>query len=354
MRYLVTGGAGFIGSQLSLFLKRDYPGSEIIAFDNLHRKGSELNLPRLQKSGVKFIEGDVRQADQLMDVGPVDFLIECSAEPSVHAGYGESPAYLIDTNLLGAINCLEFLRQTAGMMVFISTSRVYPIQALRDLPTEATGDRLDIPPDAAGPGWSAEGISEDFTLSGVRSLYGATKLSAELLIQEYSEAYDLPAIINRCGVIAGPWQMGKVDQGFVSLWVARHLFGGKLNYMGFNGHGWQVRDILHPEDLYELLKIQMRDPRHFNGSTFNVGGGRDVSVSLRELTKLCSEATGKRIEIGSDPETRKADIAYYISNCRKVRELTGWKPQRGAQQIVEETLLWLKENRSTLEPVFCT
>jgi len=353
MRYLVTGGAGFVGSQLSLFLKRDHPGSEVVAFDNLHRKGSELNLPRLKKGGVKFVKGDVRQIDQLIDVGPVDFLIECSAEPSVHAGYGESPAYLIDTNLLGAINCLEFLRQTDGVMVFISTSRVYPIQALRDLPTEVAGDRLDIAPAATGPGWSAEGISEDFTLDGVRSLYGTTKLSAELLIQEYSETYDLPAIINRCGVIAGPWQMGKVDQGFVSLWVARHLFGGRLNYMGFNGEGRQVRDILHPEDLYELLRIQMREPRRFTGATFNVGGGRDVSVSLRELTGLCGQITGQSIDIGRDPETRTADIAYYVSDCRRVRELTGWKPQRGAQQIVEETHLWLQENRSILEPVFC-
>lgn len=353
MRYLVTGGAGFVGSRLSLFLKRDHPTSEVVAFDNLHRKGSELNLPWLKKAGVKFVKGDVRQVDQLKDVGSVDVLIECSAEPSVHAGYGEPPTYLIDTNLVGAINCLEFLRQFGGLMVFISTSRVYPIQALRDLPTKAVGGRLDLLPDAVGHGWSAEGISEDFTLNGVRSLYGTTKLSAELLIQEYSEIYNLPAIINRCGVIAGPWQMGKVDQGFVSLWVARHLFGGKLNYMGFNGEGQQVRDILHPEDLYDLLKIQMRSPGRFNGETFNVGGGRDVSVSLCELTDLCSEVTGKSICIGRDLETRKADIAYFISDCRKVRELTGWQPQRGAKRIVEETHSWLQENRSILEPIFC-
>ena len=98
------------------------------------------------------------------------------------------------------------------------------------------------------PGFSAEGIAEDFALNGARSLYGATKLAAELLLQEYAYSYRMPVLVNRCALLAGPWQMGKVDQGVITLWVARHAYGLPLRYTGFGGQGKQVRDVLHIED----------------------------------------------------------------------------------------------------------
>src|SRR6202008_348292 len=105
--------------------------------------------------------------------------------------------------------------------------------------------------------------------AGSRSLYGASKLASELLIEEYRTMYGLRAIVNRCGVIAGPWQMGKVDQGFVVLWAARHLFGQPLTYTGFGGDGPQVRDVLHIADLFELIKIELDNLSRLNGSVFN-------------------------------------------------------------------------------------
>lgn len=167
------------------------------------------------------------------------------------------------------------------------------------------------------------GISEVFSLSGHRSLYGTTKLAAELLVQEYRAIYGLRAIINRCGVISGPWQMGKVDHGFVVLWLARHLFGGPLSYMGFGGHGLQVRDVLHVDDLYDLIVRQLNGLDEYSGTLFNVGGGMASSVSLRELTSMTQELSGRTIELGHVSETRDADIPFYVSDYQAVTRTTG-------------------------------
>jgi len=348
MKILVTGGAGFIGSHLALALAR---GAEVVALDNLRRRGSELALPRLRAGGVAFVHGDVRAGEDLEAVGPVDLLIECSAEPSVHAGYGGSPGYLVNSNLVGLINCLDYLRRFGGDLVFLSTSRVYPIAPLRALPLGRRGDRLALPPEAAGPGWSGSGIAEAFPMQGSRSLYGATKLAAELLIEEYRALYGLRAVINRCGVVAGPWQMGKVDQGFIALWLARHVFGGRLSYSGFGGEGVQVRDVLHVADLCDLVAAQIEALAPHDGQVSNVGGGAAQSLSLLELTAACRALTGMRLPMGSDPETRPADIPYYVSDCTALFQRTQWRPRRGLDHILADTHRWLVDERSWLEPI---
>lgn len=348
----MTGGAGFVGSSLSAFLKRDFPDLEVIALDNLSRRGSELNLARIVQDGVQFHHGDVRNREDLEAIGPVDYLFECSAEPSVHAGYGSDPSYLIQTNLVGAINCLEHLRRTGGTLVFLSTSRVYPIEQLRAIPLETSGSRFVIPHDQSGLGWSPHGISESFPLDRARSLYGATKLSAELLITEYQSMYGIPAIVDRCGVLTGPWQMGKVDQGFVALWLARHIYEGALSYMGFEGNGYQVRDILHVADLYDLVLQQLDQIDACSGRIFNVGGGHEVSVSLAELTALCQDVTGNKLQIGSDLDTRDADIPYYVSDCRFIHNQLAWRPKRDVAQIVSDIHAWIIANKDLLRPVF--
>ena len=351
MRILVTGGAGFVGSNLALMLKRDR-AVEVLALDNLKRRGSELALARLREAGVVFQHGDIRAPEDLEAAGRFDLLLECSAEPSVHAGYGESPGYLVNTNLVGTINCLEACRRHAADMVFLSSSRIYPIRALAELPLAETGNRLDLPEGASGPGWSAAGIRRDFPLAGSRSLYGATKLASELMIEEYGALYGLRAVVNRCGVLTGPWQMGKVDQGFVALWVARHLYGGALSYMGFGGAGLQVRDILHVADLYRLVAAQIDDLERHAGRTYNVGGGRAGSVSLAELTALCRAETGRSVDIAVDPETRAADIPYFVTDNGEVTEATGWAPKVTPPEIVSEMAGWLTENRTMLAPIF--
>lgn len=350
-RVIVAGGAGFVGSSLALALKRDHPDRTVTALDNLKRRGSELAIERLRAGGVDFAHGDIRCAEDLAAPGPCDLFLDCSAEPSVHAGYGASPAYLVNTNLLGTVNCLEHARRSGAAFVFISTSRVYPIAPLRALPLETQGERLEIAPGGHGPGWSAHGVAEDFPLAGPRSLYGATKLASEMLVEEYRAAYGLRTLTYRCGVLAGPWQMGKVDQGFMVLWLARHLYGGTLSYMGFGGLGHQVRDVLHVEDLYDLLALHLGDPVRWDGSMFNVGGGAANATSLAELSALCRRLGGRPIDITAHPETRDADIPWYVTDHRRVTAACGWQPRRPLEQIASDIAGWLIDHRARLEPI---
>ncbi len=354
MKVLITGGAGFVGSNLCCMFKKEHPEWHIISFDNLHRRGSELNLNRLSEAGVKFFKGDVRYKEDLESIGDFDLLIECSAEPSVLAGYGGSPEYLINTNLVGTLNCLERCRVLKADIVFLSTSRVYPMELINNLKYDESETRFELAVGQGVDGVSEYGFSEQLSLEGVRSLYGGTKLCSEIMVQEYIAAYGFKGIINRCGVLTGPWQMGKVDQGFVALWVARHLWEGELSYIGYGGTGKQVRDILHVADLYDLLKIQIARLDEFSGKVFHVGGGTGVTVSLCELTAICEKVTGNSISIAGVVETRDADLPLYISDCRYVQGATGWRPKRGVEIIVSDIYSWLKENESVLKPFFVT
>lgn len=351
MRILVTGGAGFIGSHLALAFKRDYPETTVVALDNLKRRGSELALERLVAGGVKFRHGDIRNREDLADIGNIDLLLECSAEPSVHAGLAGGEQYVINTNLVGTINCLDHARKYDASVVYLSTSRVYPIAQLRNLPLVFTGARFSIPEGRHGVGWSVHGICEDFPLFGNRSLYGASKLCSELIIAEYVASYGMRATIDRCGVVTGPWQMGKVEQGFVVLWAARHLYGGPLSYNGFGGTGLQVRDILHVDDLYHLIRIQTEEIEEHSGKTYNVGGGNDRSISLAELTEECVKRAGSRITIAAHPETNSVDIPFYVSDTSAVEVATRWRPLSTISNILDDIFGWLRARSDALKPL---
>ena len=348
---LVTGGAGFIGAHLALGFKEHHPGARVVALDNLKRRGSELNLARLADGGVEFVHGDVRVPGDLPPLKNLALIIECSAEPSVLAGYGEAPGYVIDSNLNGAIHCLELARTTGAAMIFLSTSRVYPIKRLRNIALQETETRLEVLPDQSQPGITTDGIDETFPLDGARSLYGATKYAAELFISEYAAMYGLRAIVNRCGVVAGPWQMGRVDQGIMALWISRHLFRGSLSYIGFGGSGKQVRDMLHVQDLLELIRLQAGRMDTLQGMTFNAGGGVGNSISLLELTQLCRQVTGIDIPISSNPEDRPADIPYYVTNNALLQSKCDWSPRRNLVTITEDTARWITDNRQALEKI---
>lgn len=348
---LITGGCGFVGASLAFSFREAYPDARILCLDNLKRRGGELNIPRLQARGIDFLHGDIRNPEDLEAAGAVDLLVECSAEPSVLAGYGTSPAYLVNTNLTGAIHCMELARRRGAAVIFLSTSRVYPYDAINALAYTEGETRFEPAPAQALPGIGPEGIGEHFPLDGPRSLYGATKLASELILQEYAAMYGVPTIINRCGVLTGPWQFGKVDQGVVVLWVARHFWQKGLSYIGFGGQGKQVRDMLHVEDLFRLLQIQLQDLSRHTGAVYNVGGGRRVSLSLLELTRLCQEVTGHTIPIHADPENRPADIRWFVTDTTRVRQATGWEPVRTPRQIVGEIFAWIKNNEAQLKGI---
>jgi len=348
---LVTGGAGFVGSHLAIGMKTRYGGARVIAFDNLRRRGSELALERLRDAGVEFHHGDIRNPADLASLGPFDLLVECSAEPSVLAGYDSGPSYVLETNLVGTLHCLEAARRHGSAILFLSTSRVYPMEAIASLNYTETETRLELAPEQSVPGVSVAGISEDFPLHGTRSLYGATKLASELILNEYLAMYGLRGLVNRCGVLTGPWQMGKADQGVVVLWAARHMYNGHLHYIGYGGQGKQVRDMLHIDDLVELVAWQVEHLDALSGRTFNVGGGHAVSASLQELTALCRESTGYSVPIETVAENRVADIPYYITDNRRITEATGWVPTRTVPRILDDICRWIADNRDTLAPI---
>ncbi|UCD15231.1 MAG: NAD-dependent epimerase/dehydratase family protein [Candidatus Omnitrophota bacterium] len=352
-RILITGGAGFIGSNLAVSLKSKYPAVEVIVLDNLKRRGSEFNVRRLKEMCVKFIHGDIRNPEDLEVSGKIDLLIECSAEPSVLSGYGKSPAYLINTNLVGTVNCLELARKNKADIIFLSTSRVYPYDLINNLDVIEEPTRLIW--QSAQPqklaGWSAEGIDVEFPLEGTRSMYGATKLCSEVILREYISMYGIHGVINRCSVVAGPGQFGKVDQGVFTLWMLAHYFKKPLSYIGFGGRGKQVRDLLHVNDLFDLVDKQIDSMDKVNGRIYNVGGGKNVSLSLLETTQVCEQISGNKVDIKPVQQMRPADIAIYITDNRRVYSDLGWQPKKSSCRILEDIYKWIQNNESVMADI---
>jgi CDP-paratose 2-epimerase len=346
MRILITGGAGFVGSNIAMHLRRSFRDAEIVAMDNLYRRGSELNVPRLHENGITFYWGDIRHSASFPS-GPFDFLIECSAEPSVLAGQDGNPDYLFSANVVGAYECVEKARHWGSTLVFLSTSRVYPIERLEGHPWHEEETRFVW--DQTGTcGISARGVSECVNLSGRRSLYGFTKLAGEQLIEEYRASFGLKAVVNRCGVIAGPWQFGKVDQGVVSLWVLAHYFNRPLAYIGYGGTGKQVRDVLHIDDLCDLITEQLRDSDYWEGWVGNVSGGVDNSVSLCELTSLCQEITGHTVPIQCRTGNRPNDLRIFAADCTRLFQRTTWRPRRRVREVINDVYAWANCNSGVL------
>jgi len=346
MHILITSGAGFVGSNLAMAARGELPMAEVVCMDNLYRRGSELNVPHLEQAGVQFHRGDVRDVNSFPP-GSFDFLIECSAEPSVLAGQDGSPDYLFQTNLLGSYHCLEKARAWNCRFLFLSTSRVYPVAMLEAHPWREDATRFAWE-DHGTSGISSQGVSENLEMTGARSLYGFTKLAAELLIEEYRATYGQKAVISRCGVIAGPWQFGKVDQGVASLWVLSHHFGWPLNYIGYGGTGKQVRDFLHVDDVCDLIVEQIRHFDQWNGWVGNVADGLTNTASLCELTVVCQQVAGKTIPIASILANRPNDLRLFIGDCSRLFARTAWRPKRDMRRIVGDISVWVNEHSDAL------
>jgi CDP-paratose 2-epimerase len=342
MRVVVTGGAGFVGAHVALAVAEAVEGADVVAFDSLRRRGSEGNLERLRRGGVTFVHGDVRARADLAALGRFDFLVECSADPAVTAVEDGRREFAVDTNLAGAIHCAEACRRHGAALLFLSTSRVYPIGALCRARLREAAERFELEAEQTVPGLSPHGVAEEFPLEGARSFYGATKFAAEVMLAEYADAFGMPVIVNRCSVIAGPWQFGVVDQGVLTWWVLQHLRGAPLRYIGFGGSGKQVRDFLHVEDLCALVLAQLRAPERFVGSTFNAGGGAANSASLRELTAVCQRVTGRRVPVTPVDEERYADVPWFVADARRLKAHCGFAPRHGVERIVEDVAAWAR------------
>ena len=174
-----------------------------------------------------------------------------------------------------------------------------------------------------------------------------------MLIKEYNYAFKIDYLINRCGLITGPWQFGKVEQGLVSLWLWKHLNrDNNLYYKGYKGSGNQIRDILFINDLCELVYLQIKKFKKIKNQTFCVGGGIKNSANLKELTKICEEITRNKLQIKCDLQTSIYDIPFYITSLQKVKKYYNWFPKTDLRLGFYILLEWMKKNYTLIKPHF--
>ena len=340
LKILITGGCGFIGSNLCIFLKKK--NFNIYSLDNLSRKGSTYNLNILRKIGIKNFNYDISNTKKINNLPKFDLVIDCCAEAAIEVSKKEFNK-VIHTNLTGTINILQKIKKDNSKIIYLSSSRVYPIEhlskgyKLKNLKKKLKVKRM---------------INEKNNIWGPKSIYGLTKLASEMFIEEFAYAYGIKYIINRCGVISGPLQFGKQDQGFVSLWIWKHLNKKNLSYIGYGGHGNQIRDVLHIYDLCDLIYIQIRKFNKINNKLFTLGGSKKSFTSLKDLTRICEKVTGNIVKFKRIAKTSNYDIPCYISDNKKIMKTYGWKPKKNIKNIVNDTYSWLSKNKKKLIKYF--
>lgn len=346
MKILITGICGFVGSRLALALLDRLPGIEIAGIDNLLRPGSESNREQLTQRGISFFHGDLRMRSDVETLPACDWVIDAAANPSVLAGVDgrSSPRQLGEHNLNGTLNILEYCREKHAGLILLSSSRVYSVRDLATLPVREHKNAftLDCGDGELVHGVTSAGVSESFPVRQPISLYGATKLSSEIMALEYGITFGLPVWINRCGVLAGAGQFGTAEQGIFSYWLHAHAARLKLRYIGFGGHGYQVRDAFHPNDLTELIIIQMRrappaDP------IYNAGGGSANAMSLAQLTAWCDDHFGKH-EPQPDTRVRPFDVPWLVMDYARAARDFGWAPKRSLTGILDEIAIHVRKN----------
>ena len=335
MKILITGGCGFVGSNIAIYLRNRFKKVKISTLDNLTRKGSLINKIRLKKYKVKNYNFDIVKYSKFKILPKFDLIIDCCAEPAIETSK-KDPDKVFNTNLIGTFNILKKCIKDKSNIIFLSSSRVYSITKLRNYIKNNNFLK---------PIKSKKLIDEKFETSSASSLYGFTKIASEKLIKEFFYTTNLKYIINRFGVIAGPWQFGKQDQGFIPLWVARHYLKKKLSYIGFKANGNQVRDVLHIDDVCEIIFLQIKNLKKINNMTFNIGGGIKNLISLKDLTTKCIKLTKNKIRIGKIFKTSNYDIPYYVTNNSKIKRFYKWKPTKNINQILSDVYIWLKNNK---------
>lgn len=342
MRFVVTGGCGFVGNAICREIIEHLPGTQVVAFDNLRRAGSEINRLELLRCGVTVVHGDARCQSDVDALGDCDWLIDAAAEPSVlagtgaMAGRGAGSRQLLEHNLLGTVNLLEAVARRRAGIVVLSTSRVYSIAALAAVPLRERGAGFEIDAAADLPhGVGPQGIDEKFSTAAPVSLYGATKLASEALALEYADLAGVPVIVNRCGVLAGAGQFGRADQGIFSWWIHSWARRRPLRYIGFGGRGLQVRDCLHPADLARLVILQTRSATGPFRSLLNVSGGAASATSLAQLSAWCSSRLGRH-DVAGSAEDRPYDVPWVVLDHARATSLHGWTPEHKAHDIFEE------------------
>ena len=346
---VLTGGAGFVGANLRVALARRHPGWEIVAFDNLKRRGSELNLPRLREAGVRFVHGDVREPEDLLALDEIDALVECSAEPSALAGIGrQTPRTRCRTNLLGAYHCLELARRDRAQFVFLSTSRVYPFAALDALAYRGDATPLRAGRRAGGARRVPAGCRRGLPARRARAPSTARpSWPPSCWSTEYAAAFglrtvDRPLRRDRRAVADGQGRPGRVHL----LAAAPTTSGSDLRYIGYGGARQAGARPAPRRRPGRPDRRAARAPRSAGRRRrSNVGGGREASLSLRETTELCRELTGNSVPVEQPAETAPRRRAHLPVRLRAAvrRAPTGARARRRAT-ILADILDWIADN----------
>ncbi|HPL64239.1 MAG TPA: GDP-mannose 4,6-dehydratase [Syntrophales bacterium] len=333
---LITGGAGFIGTNLSARLLA--LGEKVIVYDSLVRKGARRNLEWLAKrfgAGLDVEIADVRDAEKLRNaVQRADFVFHFAAQVAVTTSVHE-PLFDFQQNLLGTLNLLEAVRSIGNPppLIFTSTNKVYG--PLDNLALQGNGTRYE-PQDLQV---LIHGINEDSPLD-FHSPYGCSKGSADQYVLGYARIYGLQAAVFRMSCIYGPHQYGTEDQGWVAHFLICALTGKPVSIYG---NGLQVRDILFVNDLVEAFLLARASMERLSGQAFNIGGGAANTISLLEMMDLISEIHGRIPETRRE-DSRPGDQGYYSSDFRKFRKATGWQPKTGIGPGVRALYDWLAGN----------
>ena len=351
MKLMITGICGFVGSSLARAFREQHPDWTVCGIDNFTRPGSETNRRPLERLGIRVQRGDIRRPRDLQKLPACDWVIDAAANPSVLAGVdGKSSSRdLVDHNLVGTINLLEYCKAVRAGFILLSTSRVYSIPPLASLRVKRL-KRAYIPVlKTPVPGVTEAGVGESFSTAAPVSLYGATKLCSEAMALEYGECFGFPVWVNRCGVMAGAGQFGRADQGIFAYWINAWLRERPLRYIGFDGQGSQVRDCLHPVDLLSLLTQQMAAGTGGNRQRVqNVSGGQESAMSLCQLSDWCTERFGRRT-VSVDSTPRPFDIPWMVLDFSLALQQWQWRPRRTTAEILEEIALHAEQNPDWLK-----
>ena len=341
MRVLVTGGAGFMGSNLVRHLAR--LGHDCVVFDNVSRPGVAANLEWLRAEGrgrVRFIHGDVREAAAVeAAVRDVEAVYHLAGQTAVTTSVVE-PRADFEINALGTFNVLEAARfaPLRPRVVFASTNKVYG--GLQNLEIVERDTRYAL---ATG-----EGVSEAHPIE-FHTPYGCSKGAADQYVQDYGRMYGLRTAVLRLSCVYGPRQFGTEDQGWVAHFVIAAVLGRPLSVYG---DGKQVRDVLYIDDLARLYArfLEVGDAPTIAGQAsvwgraYNTGGGQAFTLSLLELLETLERETGRRPQVKFQ-DWRPSDQRVYISDTAHVRRSLGWKPEVSPQDGVRRLLTWVQAHR---------
>jgi len=337
---LITGGAGFIGSNLAQRLLCT-PGLRVRIFDNLSRRGVIHNVRWLRSLAnsdqLEIVQGDVRDAKAVrMATRDVSEIYHLAAQVAVTTSV-QDPVIDFETNAMGTFHVLEGARLAGRkpFVLFTSTNKVYG--SLENVPVEVEGTRYKASP--AG----FQGVTEEEALD-FHSPYGCSKGAADQYVRDYARIYDLDSVVFRMSCIAGPRQFGNEDQGWVAHFLYSVLQGRTITVCG---DGFQVRDVLHVYDLIDAMMAARAQRKQVRGEVFNLGGGMARTVSVIEMLRECERRTRLPLYLNYTA-VRPGDQPLYISDTTRLEKMTGWKARRSLDDILDDIAGFWQENQQRI------